>query len=285
MYVLKYKNEEGWKTLYGDVFNSFITGIDSCLKKEDNLSDLLSINEALENLGLTGKDNDTHYHDAHYLPMIEEVNNKLESLDSVSLKKKSNLADVENKPSALINLGLTGNVTSHSHDAYQKQIDDLAEQLEKLKTSVYDYVLPVGTILAYTGAVAPVTTGTWLLCNGSTIPAKYTALRALVGTKTPDLNGRFLEGSASPNTIKEAGLPNITGGFPVKHRNFDESGAFYSVYDGGNNQLHNWGYSNDSDWGSDNEIWIDASKSSAVYGKAETVQPASYTVCFYIKAE
>ena len=46
---------------------------------------------------------------------------------------------------------------------------------------------PVGTIVMYAGTTNP--TG-WLLCNGATIPTEHTALRALIGTNTPDLMGR-----------------------------------------------------------------------------------------------
>lgn len=63
--------------------------------------------------------------------------------------------------------------------------------------------LPVGVITAYYGAAAP--TG-WLLCDGSAIPATYTALIALVGANTPDLRGRFVMAKAA------AGTGSVLGG-------------------------------------------------------------------------
>lgn len=64
-----------------------------------------------------------------------------------------------------------------------------------LATSVLKLVCPVGTIAPYAGATAP--TG-WLLCNGGSISATYTELRALVGATTPNLAGKVLvmKGSA-----------------------------------------------------------------------------------------
>jgi Phage Tail Collar Domain len=53
------------------------------------------------------------------------------------------------------------------------------------------YKMPVGTVVAYLGKVAP---DGWLLCDGKDIPAPYKELIVLVGEKTPDMKGRFLRG-------------------------------------------------------------------------------------------
>lgn len=43
---------------------------------------------------------------------------------------------------------------------------------------------------------------------------KYKRLVDYLGTSTlPNLNGRYLRADATPNTMVDAGLPNITGGF------------------------------------------------------------------------
>ena len=54
--------------------------------------------------------------------------------------------------------------------------------------------MPTGVIMPYVGTTAP---AGWLLCNGAAIPVNATtaALRALVGTSTPNLAGRFLRGA------------------------------------------------------------------------------------------
>jgi microcystin-dependent protein len=48
-----------------------------------------------------------------------------------------------------------------------------------------------GMISAYAGAIAP---NAWLLCDGAAIDGAHTALIALVGANTPNLQGQFLRG-------------------------------------------------------------------------------------------
>lgn len=134
--------------------------------------------------------------------------------------------------------------------------------------------VPVGTIIAWPGSFAPTEGGTWLLCNGQSCSA-YPALVAVVGSNVPNLEGRFLEGTiSSPRIFKDAGLPNITGTFGVDGNSW-ASGSFYK--NGGMKGAS--GGSNNN-----NRCDFDASISSSVYGKSDTVQPASYTVRYYIKA-
>lgn len=113
-------------------------------------------------------------------------------------------------------------------------------------------------------------------------PYAYPALVGIMGEKLPDLKGRFLEGATGAvRETKDAGLPNITGtsgsrghvdsGQPATMA----TGAFYFsiayVYSGYDKH---WGYG----------VTFDASRSNAIYGKSTTVQPASYTVNYLIKA-
>ena len=121
--------------------------------------------------------------------------------------------------------------------------------------------LPVGTILPYVGKLSDIPSG-WHLCDGS------------VGT--PNLSGQFLEGTTSvPKTFKEAGLPNITGWFG----NMEENSALF----GGAISPHR----TSSGAGSDNyggiNGYFDASKSNPIYGRSNTVQPASYTVYYIMR--
>jgi microcystin-dependent protein len=62
-------------------------------------------------------------------------------------------------------------------------------------------ICPVGTIAPYGGTSAP--TG-WLLCDGGSISASYTELRALVGTTTPNFKGRTLVGLDGTQTEFDA---------------------------------------------------------------------------------
>jgi microcystin-dependent protein len=63
--------------------------------------------------------------------------------------------------------------------------------------------VPPGCILAYFGVSAP---EGWLLCDGSPIPGgeKYEALRAIVGSNTPDLRGRVVLGlDSGANRVRQ----------------------------------------------------------------------------------
>ena len=120
-----------------------------------------------------------------------------------------------------------------------------------------------------------------LLCDGSTISEEnYPELVAVLGgTQLPNLIGRFLQGSATAGTYKEAGLPNITGSIldncfghlpggtgaiianaEVSY-NYTNSGTVINFYGG---------------------VSFDASRSSTIYGNSATVQPPAFTTKIYI---
>lgn len=70
-------------------------------------------------------------------------------------------------------------------------------------------VIPVGLILPYGSSVAP---PGWLMCDG-TSTSGYTALAALVGATTPDLNGSIIVGeNQAPNPGVGDGSSSPTGG-------------------------------------------------------------------------
>ena len=154
--------------------------------------------------------------------------------------------------------------------------------------------VPIGTVIAWPGANAPTTNGTWLECNGQSCVA-YPALTAVLGKNTvPDYRGRFLETDTVPGTVKEAGLPNITGilgsdslvndgsSEPITSADEHFSGAFRAV----NFQDYYTGTSffNKASNLAPGSILFDASLSSPIYGGSTTVQVASVTVRRFIKA-
>ena len=156
--------------------------------------------------------------------------------------------------------------------------------------------VPIGTVIAWAGSKAPSTNGTWLECNGQSCAA-YPALTAVLGKSTvPDYRGRFLESDTTVGTVKDAGLPNITGilgsdplsnnGYsePITSADTDEnfSGAFRAV----NFQDYYTGASffNKAVNCAPGAILFDASLSSPIYGGSTTVQVASVTVRRFIKA-
>lgn len=154
--------------------------------------------------------------------------------------------------------------------------------------------VPIGTVIAWAGSKAPSTNGTWLECNGQSCAA-YPALTAVLGKSTvPDYRGRFLESDTTVGTVKDAGLPNITGilgsdpltndrsSEPITSADTNFSGAFRAMnfqeyYTGYYHTAKNMNLAPES-------ILFDASLSSPIYGGSTTVQVASVTVRRFIKA-
>lgn len=145
---------------------------------------------------------------------------------------------------------------------------------------------PTGVVQAYAGSSAP---SGWLLCEGQAVSrTQYSGLFAVIGTtfgggdgtttfNVPNLINKFIEGSDTVGTEKEAGVPNITGAVP----NFwcggptSANGAFAlagsgSSYGGGTSSGKGFNF--------------DASRSSAIYGNSNTVQPPAVTMKYIIKA-
>ena len=114
----------------------------------------------------------------------------------------------------------------------------------------------------------------WVLCDGREVPSG-TALRSYM-THTPNLNGekRFLQGTTGTSGTIAAGLPNITSWFDIDD-NWDVGGAMYKSGAGkGLEAKYDWVAS---------RAYFNASRSSPVYGRSNTVQPEAYTVRYYIR--
>ena len=123
-----------------------------------------------------------------------------------------------------------------------------------------------------------------LLCDGSTISEdNYPELVAVLGgTQLPNLIDRFLQGSATAGTYKEAGLPNITGNFVGYDQNNDSNrdwtGAFQMDSLGGS-RLSGTGPAYDYE----KRTSFNAARCSTVYGSSTTVQPPALTMLPIIK--
>ena len=152
--------------------------------------------------------------------------------------------------------------------------------------------LHIGCITPYLGTKDNIPNG-YLIADGASYKTTdYPELFNIIGYtyggsdgtfNVPNLcDGRFLEGSDTSGEYVEAGLPNITGGWmpsvPVGYENY-VTGAV-------TNEIKSSGLVSSS--GTQLAIGagfkIDASKSSAVYGKSDTVQPKSLRVLYIIKA-
>lgn len=144
----------------------------------------------------------------------------------------------------------------------------------------------------------------YLLCDGAAVSrTMYPDLFSVIGTtygagdgsttfNVPDYNTakRFVQGDTVAGTIKQAGLPNITGS--VK-----DAGTFettwgdvlpISSFDGAITPYSNSVYRDQCDGTSSKTgcsgLKIDASLSSSIYGASDTVQPPALTARYIIKA-
>ena len=158
--------------------------------------------------------------------------------------------------------------------------------------------VPTGVVQAFAGRTLP---NGWLLCDGSAVSrTDYAALFTAIGTtygagngsttfNLPNLVDKFVEGSATAGTVKSAGLPNINGsvlfrgadngGLAMSETVPNDKGAF-NVSSA--NTIYKAAYTTTAK-GSGQYLYIDASRSSAIYGKSSTVQPPALTMRYIIK--
>mgnify|MGYP002519653487 CR=1 FL=1 len=150
--------------------------------------------------------------------------------------------------------------------------------------------LPIGSYIQFAGSQAP---AGFLVCNGGEISrTTYSTLFSVIGTtygsgdgsttfNLPNLTDRFLQGSTTSGTVKNAGLPNITGSCTpasqVNNYRFNCSGAFRD--DPGNNAYQPGNYVASGN----KHLGFDASLSNSIYGSSSTVQPPALTCLICIK--
>lgn len=155
--------------------------------------------------------------------------------------------------------------------------------------------LHIGCITPYLGTKNNIPNGYLLADGASCKTTDYPELFNIIGYtyggsdgtfNVPNLcDGRFLEGSDTSGEYVEAGLPNITGnvGYLKSVANTDLTkewnGAFkWTTYAASSNIPSQTNSANTYD------LEFDASKSNAIYGGSNTVQPKSLRVLYIIKA-
>lgn len=159
---------------------------------------------------------------------------------------------------------------------------------------------PLGTVLSFAGQTAP---NGYLLCDGKSYAvADYPDLYAVIGNtyggdstnfNVPNLVDKFIQGSTASGTEKEAGLPNITGS--ISNASAGSNDQFLTDSTSGSiktsGALGIMAYKNRSSMGNGSDDYntpsgfnFDASKSNAIYGKSNTVQPPALTMVYIIKA-
>jgi microcystin-dependent protein len=98
--------------------------------------------------------------------------------------------------------GMTGPLTVQP----PTQPDDAASK------AYVDAFLPVGMIAPWAGAYPGTPPTGWLFCDNTVIAAQYTALKAMVGTNTPDLRGLFLVGTGLNSDATTGANTNYAAG-------------------------------------------------------------------------
>lgn len=167
---------------------------------------------------------------------------------------------------------------------------DLESEIKRVLGTL-DTGIPVGAIMAFHDVPAG-----WLQCNGAAVSrTTYAALFAKIGTKygsgngsttfnLPNLHHKFIEGTTTSSEVGKSvaeGLPNITGKVMVggyQLMTSKHAGAFFGS-DYGTADYHG----QDGRQNVPTTFGIDASRSSAVYGRSSTVQPASTRMLLCIK--
>ena len=178
-----------------------------------------------------------------------------------------------------------------------KNIADVNANVESVGEQVAQWVL-IGEVKQYFGATVP---DKYLLCNGQEIAqADYPELYAVIGSlpvcqsdtngmfKVPDLTDRVLQGAnGNLGTVKEAGLPNITGALSIRQNFYSvdeqEIGALSSRI----NVESDNGYGLFSVEGNSHSNYINfnATNSNTIYGNSNTVQPPAVCVNYIIRAK
>lgn len=207
---------------------------------------------------------------------VENVEGAIKTVNGAGPDNNGNVNVTEYvHPSSGVTAGTYNKVTvnAQGHVTAGESVDYLTEASNN----------PVGTVITMAANSAP---NGYLLCNGAAVSrTTYAALFAKIGTtygsgdgsttfNLPDSIDRFIQGSGTAGTVKNAGLPNIKGTFQTLYPGTPITGAFYesggtSNGDGGNGQTIG--------------VTLDASRSSAIYGASTTVQPPALTMRYYIK--
>ena len=155
-------------------------------------------------------------------------------------------------------------------------------------------VLPIGSYIQFAGSQAP---EGFLVCNGGAISrTTYSKLFAVIGTtygsgdgsttfNLPNLTDRFLQGSGTSGTVKDAGLPNITGSLHNDVGNGISVWGGYqgALFDGNNAQKRDPVADLNRFFNKPVNFGFDASRSNSIYGNSSTVQPPALTCLICIK--
>ncbi|MGM9571241.1 MAG: phage tail protein [bacterium] len=151
----------------------------------------------------------------------------------------------------------------------------------------------IGEVKWYAGKTVP---SGYLLCNGAKISrTTYKNLFNVIGTTygtgdgsttftLPNLIDKFIQGAATPGTVKAAGLPNITGSFTNKGLEvYNSCDLKDGVFSKTTSSINNFNGHNTTQYANSIKLVFDASSSNTIYGNSDTVQPPALTMLPIIK--
>ena len=202
------------------------------------------------------------------------------TISGSDFQKEITLSNESDYSSSIKQRTATIKVYKGSETVPRSQINLVRYSVEQKSSGV-----PIGTIIAWASTKNP-TDGTWLDCNGQSC-AGYSTLVSVLGKNTvPDYRNRFLEGSVTPGTVLEAGLPDISGTFGNHGHDQDgDNGRGGKRTSGAFKIIQSWcrpSAGRDSNGG--NTVLFQASFSNSIYGRSSTVQPPATTVRWLIRA-
>lgn len=128
--VLKFKKTlQEWIPFYVDA-------IKNRLRRDLNLSDVFDVQATRDNIGLSGINNHTHYHDDRYIPKIDkEVNTRKQEIANLTNSLNNKLTTEHNERIAADDKEKNERVTSINsiQAAFNKEITDLKKLCNDLK--------------------------------------------------------------------------------------------------------------------------------------------------------
>lgn len=158
-------------------------------------------------------------------------------------------------------------------------------------SDLLNQAMRVGVVLPFSGSTIP---SGYLPCNGAAVSrTTYKALFDVIGTlygtgdgsttfNLPNLIDKFIEGSTTVGTVKAAGLPNITGNVTHVSEVFNFAGSADGAFTKAKEYSANW-TPRECDVSDTGKLLFNASKSNAIYGASDTVQPPAVTMQYIIK--
>lgn len=248
-------------------------------------SDGATLQEKFDNKELGGGDNSLTITQEEYnnLSIAEQLDGLYYTYDTKRIYKNG------------VQYGGNKAITLSSQEEYNQReadgeiepdVDYVIEETEQNVNAIFGYV-PIGVVFPYCATTPP---ANYLICDGSLYEkTAYPELYAIIGNTfggdnaifaVPNLTDRFIQGGTNVGEYIEAGLPNITGSFiPWGYKNnLSPSGAFSQSKD----NVSSFDIQGNT---SGSQINFDASKSNAIYGNSDTVQPPSVVLLYIIKCK